>query len=169
MEEITPDNLRAKVEELSRDYNFPIHNLFVGKDDYSKPEVEKLGLSKRNEILIGCLFEDEAKTRKVRMEHRLFNGEFDSFFALIYDDYFEIYPEIKEIIGDGLSEAGIVIQPQGRNIYAPRLANSIHSVETFLSTYFKAQQQRLEYIRKRRELDAQHSKGLAKLLHESTV
>jgi len=145
MEEITPANLKAKVETLSRKYNFPIHNLFAAKDDYSLPEIEAIGLMRRPETLIGCIFSDEMKYRKVFLEYRLFKGEFDSFIAVITDKRFKEFPKAKKIVESRLSETGIRLQPN-RGMIVGNLDPSIDEVEKFLSTYFQAQKQADDYI-----------------------
>ena len=161
MREITPDNLKTKVETLSREYAFPIHNLFAAKDDYSLPEVEELGLWRRDEILIGCLFSDEPESRRVSLEYRLFKGEFNSFIATIGGIFFREYPGAKQIIERNLSKVGIRLQPNQGMIVAQLDPPSMDTVETFLSAYFQAQKQADKYVsellRMRKELNSQYS------------
>ncbi len=152
MDEITPDSLREKVEVLSREYSFPINNLFAAKDDYSKPEVKKLGLMRRNEVLIGCNF--EVGSRKVSLQYRLFNAEFDSFIAVVTDSSLKRYPEAKRIIERQLTSAGIVLQQSGEVV--ARLDPSLDGVEKFISAYVKAQREAEQYIENRRELDLRY-------------
>ncbi|MFH1365526.1 MAG: hypothetical protein ABIH28_03010 [archaeon] len=145
MGEITPDKLKAEIETLSRRHGFLVHNLFADKDDYSLPEIEKLGLVRRPEILIGCQFSDEIKSRHLSLEYRLFEGEFSSFIGMITDGSFKEYPKAQQIIEKDLSEAGIRLQSNKGMIIA-QLDPSMKSVETFLSTYFQSQKQVDKYI-----------------------
>ena len=148
MEEITPEDLEAKVKTFSREYEFPIHNLFAAKDDYSLPEIEDIGLMRRPEILIRCLFSDETESRRVSLEYRLFKGKFKSFIAIITHNSFgdEGYPKTKQLIERNLLKAGIRLKLCQGNTIVAHLDPSLKAVEMFLSTYFRAQKEADEYI-----------------------
>jgi len=140
MKDITPDTLKETVERLSKKYNFPVKDVFAGKDDYSLPETEKLGLVRRNEILIGCNFYNKSHSKKIRLEYRIFDGSKKNFVASI-DGAFE---EERKIIENELSKVGIAFQTDNP---------SIEYIEKFLSIYFQAQPKINEYFRKKEKLE----------------
>ena len=150
--EITESNLRARVEVLSAQHEFPILDFSAGTDDYSLPNT---GLRRRNEILVGCDFLDRTKQRRTSLEYRRLkipdlDGNWrESLYGKINCHFFEDKSGEVKIIKKRLIEAGI--WNLSHRIVATISPISMESIELFLSTYFLAQKEAFEFIREQNE------------------